>query len=162
MELRYAIPLLLNLLVAISAASVYLSSTDASPSPRNYRRVWIFIITQCTLFTYFADAFASLMHFFVYKSQYTNPVVYAHWLALVVHCIGSGAAYAFGTLAMAYALQRNRSIVQYVKAFYVTSAALETTVLVAWLYYIRVYLSGCRAVYADLALKSLHRLLLPP
>lgn len=142
-ELRYAIPLILNILVVIGLVRVYLASANQSPSQGNYRRVWLFVITQTILFTYFADLFISFLHFFIYKSVYRNSVVYEHWLALVVHCIGSSAAYAFGTLAIVYALQKNRNVVQYVKSFYGTSVILETSLLIAWIYYIKAYSSAC-------------------
>ena len=137
-NLRYAIPIILNLFIFIGVLSIY-SSTSPSQTPRNYRRVWLFIICQSVLLTYFIDIAVSFLHFFLYKSIYKDPIIYEHWLGLLIHCIGTSAAYAFGTLAIALGIQKNKNIVQFVKVFYALSLALELSLLIAWLYYIKVY-----------------------
>lgn len=138
LNLRYAIPIILNSFIFIGVLSIYFSK-NSSQTPRNYRRVWLFIICQSVLLTYFIDLAISFLHFFIYKSIYKNPIIYEHWLGILIHCIGTSAAYAFGTLALALAIQKNRSVVQFVKVFYTLSLALELTLLIAWLYYIKVY-----------------------
>ncbi|TIA73837.1 hypothetical protein E3P91_01325, partial [Wallemia ichthyophaga] len=155
---RYAIPILLNAVVLFGLARMYISPPDPQPSRKRYRRVWLFVITQSVLFTYFADLLASFLHFFIFKSVYRNPVIYEHWLALVVHCIGASAAYAFGSLAIAYAVQKNKNICSYVQSFYIISVILELSLLITWIDYLKFY-SDTKHLpaieYAHIAIQSL-------
>ena len=138
--LRYLIPCTLNSIVLVSFLFTCFSNRNFDKYS-NYRRIWIYLITQTLLFTYIVDLFLAFTQFFLYKSFYKHFLVYEHWLAVLVHCIGTCISYAFGTLTIAYALNNNKSISFFIKLFYNVSFLLEATLLTIWIAYIKQFSS---------------------